>query len=362
MGYLSLGAAESAIANFRKRPPLRALAGRAMVYRMENILYGGVPLDRAHTIRRDAEVLERLRRSPDKLVLPTWREMSLVAGADSLAEQAHAALFLDRRAAGEAAAVLVRGTPAAELLDMAGEVVFLGLTANHAPVFAADLSKSEPEADGSGPALGLGGAWMGLRAVGALLPAGEAAMLGYARAMMIWHHRARFCGSCGAPTEAREGGHMRQCLDTRCGAQAYPRTDPAVIMRVTDGDNVLLHRQRAWPQGQWSILAGFVEPGETLEEAVAREVREETGLEVADIAYHGSQPWPFPSSIMLAFSARATGGTLVPDPHELEDARWFSRDLILREFDDAHRGRNTGLFLPVHGSVSRRLIEAWLGR
>ncbi|HTH15052.1 MAG TPA: NAD(+) diphosphatase, partial [Magnetospirillum sp.] len=168
--------------------------------------------------------------------------------------------------------------------------------------------------------------------------------------------------SCGAPTEAREGGNMRQCLDARCNAQFYPRTDPAVIMRVTDGDNVLLHRQRAWPQGQWSVLAGFVEPGETLEEAVAREVREETGVEVADVAYEGSQPWPFPSSIMLAFSARADGGTLVPDQHELEDARWFSRDVILRTFDDAHRGKNTGLFLPMHGSISRWLMEAWLGR
>ncbi|HLO78742.1 MAG TPA: NAD(+) diphosphatase [Magnetospirillum sp.] len=329
---------------------------------MSDILYGAVPLDRAHTFRRDAEALADLRRSPDKLVVPTWREMSLVNGAAQLPELARQSVFLMADHAGSAAAVLAHGTPAAELLDMAGDVVFLGLNANKAPVFAADLSKSDPEADGDGPALGLGGAWVGLRAVGALLPAGDAALLGYARAMMIWHRRSRFCGSCGAPTEVREGGHMRQCLDTSCGAQHYPRTDPAVIMRVTDGDNVLLHRQRPWPAGQWSVLAGFVEPGETFEEAVAREVREETGIEVAAVAYAGSQPWPFPGSVMLAFTARAVGGTLAPDPHELEDARWFSRSEILTAFDDRHRAERTGLFLPTPGSISRRLIEQWLGR
>jgi NAD+ diphosphatase len=333
-----------------------------MVLPMSNILYRAVPLDRAAIHRRDAQTQEALRRAPEKLVIPTWRELSLVAGADGLAAQAGQALFLDRAEAGDAAAVLVHGTAAAELLDLAGEVVFLGLNGGGAPVFAADLSKSEPEADGSGPNLGLGGAWMGLRAVGALLPAGDAAMLGYARAMMIWHHRNRFCGSCGAPTEPREGGHVRQCVDSRCNAQSYPRTDPAVIMRVTDGDNVLLHRQRPWPAGQWSVLAGFVEPGETLEEAVAREVHEETGIEVGDIVYAGSQPWPYPGSVMLAFSARATGGTLCPDPHELEDARWFSRATILEAFSDRHRAERSGLFLPVGGSISRWLVEEWLAR
>lgn len=333
-----------------------------MVMDMSHILYGAVPLDRAHALRRDAEALEALRRSPDKLVVPTWREMSLVAGETGLADLARGAVFLDRPHAGEAAAILARGTLAAELLDMAADWVLLGLDRSGAPVFAADLSHSEPEQDGSGPALGLGGAWMGLRAVGALLPMGDAALLGYARAMMIWHRRNRFCGSCGAPTEPREGGHTRQCLDTRCGAQTYPRTDPAVIMRVTDGDNILLHRQPGWPAGQWSILAGFVEPGETLEEAVAREVREETGIHVADIVYAGSQPWPFPGSVMLGFTARAAGGTLAPDPQELEDARWFSRATLLDAFDDRHRAEKSGLFLPTRGSISRRLVDSWLGR
>ncbi len=329
---------------------------------MNDILYGAVPLDRAHALRRDAKAIEALRRSPDRLVVPTWREMSLVAGDAALPEQSRQTLFLDRTCADAAAAVLARGTAAAELLDRADDVVFLGLDARKAPVFAADLSKTEPEDNGDGPVLGLGGAWVGLRAVGALLPAADAALLGYARALTLWHRRNHFCGVCGAPTEPREGGHVRQCVDSRCNAQTYPRTDPAVIMRVTDGDTILLHRQPPWPAGQWSILAGFVEPGETLEEAVAREVREETGIEVADITYMGSQPWPYPGSVMLGFAARAAGGTLRPDPHELDDARWFGKAEILDVFDDRHRAAKTGLYLPAHGSISRRLVEMWLGR
>jgi len=321
---------------------------------MNNILYSAVPLDRAHHIRRDALGLEAARNSPAKVVVPFWRELSLLA-AD--APPSANAIFLEK---GNAAAILGRGTQAAELMDLARQTVFLGLDKSGAPYFAADISGMDGEADGSGPNLGLGGAWQALRGMGGLLPPGEAALLGYARAILIWHRRARFCGSCGAPTEARDGGHVRQCVDPHCGAETYPRTDPAVIMRVTDKDNILLHRQAAWPAGQYSVLAGFVEPGETLEEAVAREVREETGILVADVKYAGSQPWPFPSSAMIAFSARAVGGILAPDPHELEDARWFARDQILAEFDERHRGKGTGLFLPTRGSIAWRLIQDWL--
>lgn len=311
---------------------------------MKNVLYSAVPLDRAHNLRRDAQAQEALRRSPEKLVVPYWRELSLAAGPETAA----------------AAAILAHGTQAAELMDLARETVFLGQDNQNRPIFAADISGVAAETDGSGPNLGLGGHWQSLRSIGGLLLPGEAALLGYARAMLTWHHRSRFCGNCGAPTEARDGGHLRQCLDTTCNAQTYPRTDPAVIMRVTERDSILLHRQPGWPAGQWSVLAGFVEPGETLEEAVAREVHEETGILVADIAYAGSQPWPFPSSVMIAFSARAIGGTLAPCPHELEDARWFTRDYIQSHFDEHHRGKGTGLFLPTKGSIAHRMIQDWL--
>lgn len=327
---------------------------------MTDVLYAALPLDRAHDLRRDEQAQESLRNSPDKLVVPFWRELSLIAGAAALPEQARQALFLDRSTAGAATALMAHGVMAAEALGLAREVVFLGKTAEGAPVFAADLSDMAGEGDGSGPNLGLGGAWLALRTVGGLLPPGDAALLGYARAMLVWHRRSRFCGACGAPTESREGGHLRQCLDAACNTQNYPRTDPAVIMRVTDGDSILLHRQRSWPAGQWSVLAGFVEPGETLEEAVAREVREETGVLVEDVRYAGSQPWPFPSSVMLAYTARAVGGVLAPDPHELEDARWFSRTDIRTHFDERHRGKGTGLFLPTRGSIAHRLITDWL--
>jgi NAD+ diphosphatase len=310
---------------------------------MSNILYSAVPLDRAHHIRRDAQALEAARANPAKLVVPFWREMSLI-------DTVHA----------QHPAVLGHGVQAAELMDLAREIIFLGIDTAGVPFFAADISDVEAEADGTAPNLGLGGNWLALRGVGGLMPPGQAGLLGYARAVLIWHRRARFCGSCGAPTESKEGGHARQCLDPHCGAETYPRTDPAVIMRVTDDDSILLHRQKAWPQGQWSVLAGFVEPGETLEEAVAREVHEETGIRVADIVYAGSQPWPFPSSAMIAFAARAVGGELKPDPQELEDARWFTRAQIRAEFDERHRSKGTGLFLPTPGSIAWHLIQDWL--
>lgn len=322
---------------------------------MNNVLYSAVPLDRAHTLRRDLHALEALRHSAEKLVVPYWRELSL--GTAPAADPGGNPVF---RETGSAAATLAHGTAAAELLDLAREVVFLGQDSHHRPYFAADISEVAAETDGAGPNLGLAGQWQNLRGMAGMLPAGEAALLGYARAMLIWHRRTRFCGTCGAPTESRDGGHMRQCLDSTCNSQNYPRTDPAVIMRVTEQDNILLHRQPSWPVGQWSVLAGFVEPGETLEEAVHREVQEETGILVADVAYVGSQPWPFPSSAMIAFSARAVGGTLAPCPHELDDARWFSRDNIVANFHDRHRGKATGLFLPTPGSIAHRMIQDWL--
>lgn len=309
---------------------------------MNDFLYHSVPLDRAQIHRRDPDAVAALRQSHIKRVIPIWREQSLTDDGPM--------------------ACFAVGQPATDLLNRADETVFLGLDLGDAPVFAADLSSLPPGSDGQGPDLGLDGHWSGLRGVATLLPAGHAALLGYARAMMIWHRRNRFCGLCGAPTTVQEGGHVRQCSNPDCAHPTYPRTDPAVIMRVTDGDSVLLHRQHPWPKGQWSVLAGFVEPGETLEEAVAREVHEETGITVDDVRYQASQPWPYPGSIMLAFSATAVGGILRPDPQELEDARWFTRAQILAEFDDSHRTGGNGLFLPMPGSISRQLMEEWLER
>jgi len=197
------------------------------------------------------------------------------------------------------------------------------------------------------------GALRDLRSVVAFLSRQDAALLAYAKAMTYWHHRHRFCGDCGAPTRSIHSGHLRLCGNPECGQQHFPRTDPAIIVLVTCGERCLLGRQPTWPTGRYSIVAGFVEPGENLEAAVAREVWEETGVEVDEVRYHASQPWPFPSSLMLGFTAQAVSSSIRLNDGELEDARWLSRDEITGELK-----RGT-LRLPPDVSISYRLIEDW---
>ncbi|MBM3524646.1 MAG: NAD(+) diphosphatase, partial [Alphaproteobacteria bacterium] len=162
------------------------------------------------------------------------------------------------------------------------------------------------------------------------------------------------CGLRGAPTRPEAAGHVRRCTDAACNTEHFPRTDPAVIMLVTHEDHALLGRQRVWPAGMHSTLAGFVEPGESLEEAVAREVFEEAGARVSDVRYHSSQPWPFPASIMLGFHATTTSRDLAVDAEELETAAWFSRDFLMRSHD------SESFRMPRVDSIARRLIEDWL--
>src|SRR5690606_4413961 len=153
----------------------------------------------------------------------------------------------------------------------------------------------------------------------------DAGLLAYARAMILWRQRHRHCGSCGAATRSESAGHVMKCTNPDCGAEQFPRLDPAVIVLVTDGERALLGRQASWPAGRYSTVAGFVEPGESLEDAVAREVREETGVEVDAVDYHSSQPWPFPSSLMLGFTAHASRTDILRVDDELEDVRWWTR-------------------------------------
>jgi NAD+ diphosphatase len=172
---------------------------------------------------------------------------------------------------------------------------------------------------------------------------------------MHWHARHHFCGVCGYPTQSAEAGHVRRCTNPTCGASHFPRTDPAVIMLVHDGgDRVILGRQAQWPPGMHSVLAGFVEPGENLEEAVTREVAEEVGIAVTDVRYQSSQPWPFPASIMLGFTARALATDLQLSDDELETARWYTR-AELRASPESESFR-----LPRRDSIARRLVEDWL--
>lgn len=194
----------------------------------------------------------------------------------------------------------------------------------------------------------------GLRQVGSLLGDLDAGLLVYAVALEAWHSTHEFCPRCGSHTEVRAGGHVRVC--PKDGSQHFPRVDPAVIMLVHDDeDRCLLARGPQWPEGRLSVLAGFVEPGESLEHAVAREVVEEVGVHVVDPRYLGSQPWPFPRSLMLGFFARATSTELVLDLEEITEARWFSRAELLAALESGE------VRLPSEVSIARRLIETWYG-
>ena len=245
--------------------------------------------------------------------------------------------------------VLLRPEEAEGVRRQAESVILLGEAGGHV-YFAVDLAGGGETAL---PRPVAAGQFRSLREVAALLERQEAGLLAYAKAMTYWHRRNRFCGECGAPTASAEGGHLRACTSRQCGRQHFPRTDPAIIVRVTRGSRCLLGRQPTWPEGLYSIIAGFVEPGESLEAAVVRELREETGVRVTRIQYHSSQPWPFPSSLMLGFIAQATRTTIRLHDGELEDARWLSREDIINEVEQGK------LQLPSDISISRLLLAEW---
>lgn len=227
-------------------------------------------------------------------------------------------------------------------------IAFLGAT-DEASYFVAAAS----QAGVAETASALQGRWMDLRAAGLSLPAFDAGLFAYARALLFWQTRVRFCGACGHATTLVSAGHKALCSNPACGLEHFPRTDPAIIVIVGWRDACLLGRQPGWPDGRWSTLAGFVEPGESLEDAVRREVFEEAGVRVDESDYHSSQPWPFPASLMLGFSARASDPAISVGA-ELAEARWFEVDDIVRGLADR------SLVLPPPLSVSNRLIEHWL--
>ncbi|AWK87461.1 NAD(+) diphosphatase [Azospirillum thermophilum] len=297
--------------------------------------YAAIPIDRASLRRKDEDWLTQAWLSPAARVLPLFHSRSFIAGP----AEAPRAVFL--KGGGDLGAV----------------PIFLGLMdggpMDGAPVFAVDLSPVDSPEDL--PDLTGLGRFEDLRTVGPLMPADEAGLCAYARGMAWWNTRHRFCGVCGSPAASAEGGHVRLCTNPDCGAHHFPRTDPAVIMLVHDGgDRLLLGRQSKWAPGMHSVLAGFLEPGESLEDAVAREVMEEVGLPVTDIRYHSSQPWPFPSSLMLGFTARATSLDITVDRDELDSAQWFSRDFLrTAKPSDAFR-------LARSDSIAHRLISDWI--
>ncbi len=292
--------------------------------------FASFTLDRAARRRRDERWVKERARDPTSRFVPIWESKVLVTD-DSTPRP-----------------ILLRPDDSENLLQQAESVVLLG-KANEGAYFAVGLTHDEALP----PPLAQAGGFRPLRAVAALLEWGDAALLAYAKAMTYWHQRHRFCGDCGSPTVSTHGGYLRVCTNERCGQHHFPRTDPAIIVRVTHGNRCLLGRQPTWSEGRYSIIAGFVEPGENTEDAVAREVREETGIGITDVRYHSSQPWPFPSSLMLGFTARAVSTSIRLHDGELEDARWLSRGEIIRGL------RQGTLRLPSEISISYRLIADW---
>jgi NAD+ diphosphatase len=295
--------------------------------------YAGSHLDRAHRRRSDPDWLKLCLAEPGTRIVPVWRNLNLV-----------------RRSERVSAAWLPAASSSLALESRESVLLGIGEGAAHVAVDLSDLSE-----EALAPIVGAHGEFVDLRTVGPLLGAEEGALLAYARGIAFWHARHGFCGNCGSSTLSAEAGHVRRCVNASCGISHFPRTDPAVIMLVTRGDQALLGRQPSWPPGMHSTLAGFVEPGEALEEAVAREVMEEVGIRVRDVRYRSSQPWPFPASIMLGFTAVALDVAIHPEPGEIEFAGWFSREDLRRSPE------NEAFKLPRRDSIARRLIEGWLG-
>ena len=290
--------------------------------------YARLSIERMAERRDDAAFIEEEAARGDARVLAFAGDALVLAGEDGgpLLDAADlAALGPSARAA-----YLGRhhGAPrfAASLVDVAGE--------NGPP--AADLRSLAIDGRLAGEALALGG---------------------YAKSMAAWHARHRFCSNCGAETESGPSGWRRVCAS--CGALHFPRVDPVVIMLVTRGDRCLLGRQGRFPPGMWSCLAGFVEPGETMEDAARREISEEAGLAVGEVAYELSQPWPFPSQLMLGVSCEAASDEITPDLEELEDARWFSREEAAQMLARTHAD---GLFAPPSSAIAHHLLRRFVQR
>jgi NAD+ diphosphatase len=286
---------------------------------MTPIAFSGSPLDRASVQRTDSVWLAAQKAAG--LFLPFWQNRPLV--------RADKAAFLRWRVEWETCLC-----------------IFLGLEGTQ-PLFALDLDAA------SEPHLGEG-TFSEMRAAAFVLPARDTAIAGQAKALIDWHRRHGFCPNCGHATKLMDGGYRRLC--PACGAEHFPRTDPVVIMLPLLGDRCLIGRNKRFPPGLYSAFAGFVEPGESMEEAVRRELMEEVNLKIGAVRYHATQPWPFPSSLMLGCYADAESDVFRIDGHEIEDARWLTKDearaRLTHEIEDAMK-------LPVTIAIAHHLIRDW---
>jgi NAD+ diphosphatase len=307
---------------------------------MEDIYcFAGNPLDRASERRRDAAWIHSLLDDPAARILPLRELRPLTRGS--------AAPVLDWQ----------RAAPWRDAIENGATLVFLGLSEGR-PYFAVDASGAV-EIGGAGAESGEA---IDARTLAPLLPAGEAAILAEARSLVDWHARHRFCAQCGSPTRVTAAGWVRRCPE--CKASHYPRSDPVTIMLAVNGERALLGRNRRRPGNRFSCLAGFMEPGETLEECVRREVHEESGVRVGRVKYLACQPWPFPSSLMMGFLCEALSLEITGDPEELAEARWFEREEIRAMVERAATGPDdpTQLSVPGPVAIAHQICRRWSNR
>jgi NAD+ diphosphatase len=301
---------------------------------MEDVYcFGGNPLDRASERRDDKDWIATQLDDPETRLLPL-RDLKPFTRPSALPA-------LDWQPVAPWRAQIDGGAP----------LIFLGLAEGRAH-FAIDAAGADtpPDVDSE---------LIDVRVLAPTIPQGEAAILAQARSLLDWHARHRFCAQCGSPTTMASGGWKRQC--PQCRASHFPRTDPVVIMLAIRGEQALLGRNRRRPGGRFSCLAGFVEPGETPEEAVRREVHEESGVRCGRVRYLAAQPWPFPSSLMMGFLAEALTGEIVVDAEEIAEARWFTREEIRRMVARAAAGPDdpTQVSLPAPIAIAHHICRRW---
>jgi NAD+ diphosphatase len=286
-------------------------------------VFAGAFVERIGERRKDPDWLAEALANTNARFVPVWGDRCLVGGDPP-------------------AAILLERTSIDRFLTD-DDAIFLGLFRDQ-PAFAVPIDRHVAV-----PFDELG-EFRDLRFVGTVLPPDEANLCAHARALTLWHEAAHFCPRCGSGSLPEAGGNTRRCTHPDCGQMLFPRTDPAIIVLVARGDRCLLGRQPSWPDGLYSTVAGFVEPGESLEDAVRREVYEETNIRVGDVQYHSSQPWPFPSSLMIGFVAEAISEEITLNDGELEDARWFSGTEVA----------SGEVGLPSRFSIARRLVDHFI--
>jgi NAD+ diphosphatase len=301
------------------------------------IPFAGNPLNRASEKRTDSNWIESRRRDPSSLLLPMWHLEPFLLGP----EKSGTPIELG----------LIRPGVADSLAGAGAACIFLGLDRDRA-VFALDVSETTDPAN-VGPLAGLG-YFRDARMAAQLVSIKDAAILGQAKALIDWHQRHGFCPRCGAPTKMMDAGWRRLC--GKCNAEHFPRVDPVVIMLATYGETCLVGRGTQFPPGMFSALAGFVEPGETIEEAVRRELMEEASVKVGEVTYYATQPWPFPSSLMIGCFAKAESRDVKVDENELSEVRWIERT-VARELIE---GKPVdGLRVPPPLAIAHHLIKTW---